>query len=258
MGEDQPASVGAQRRRAGADFVVGEREVLNGQQQVRVAPVHEVGAFADPDVELVSAAAVYGHGALKAHVHAVDPLGEQHHVAVVRHAQGNHFIVMQVVGFRNAAAHAMTGVHREGHVNLPFDVGQARVVGADDFLVLQREHGLGLDLPVNAVVTEREADIRAGKFRLADVLIVVAERHRVATLIADYAGVEHERAGIGNVLTGHHGVAFITVNAGMRKKLGIRHKYPPFRCCSKNLRERLHYTPRDFGRQGKTFLDERN
>ena len=131
--------------------------------------------------------------------------------------------MVQIVRSGDAAPQAVVRVHGEGHVHLAFDHGEARVVRPADLIILHGENRLFLHLPAEPVLAEGQADIRAGKGGVADIAIVVAEHHGVPVFPGDHPGVEHKIAGIGHLAAAKNGVAAVSGDAGVGRKLNIVH-----------------------------------
>ena len=107
---------------------------------------------------------------------------------------------MEIVGDGDSAAQSVPRIDREAHVAASVNHGEPRVVRATHLGVVHREARLGLDVPVDAVVAERETDVRPLELLLLVGTVVVAEDHDVFAVEFRHAGVENERRLVWNIL----------------------------------------------------------
>ena len=206
--EGQPAVLCLDGGSAGADLIVGKGDVLDGEDELGVAPVAQVGGGGEPGVEPVFAAGVDGHRALQPDIAAADLFGEEDHVAVVGDAHGHDLDLLKVLGQRDAAAEAVPGVDREAEAAFPVDDGDAGVIDPRDVGVSHAfggEEGGLADVPVDAVVAVGDADDRAAeRRRIRRMRKIVAEGHDILALVFGDARVEDAGGLIGDVLGGQH------------------------------------------------------
>ena len=193
--DDEPAAVGFNRRCAGTDFVVGERNVFHAENKTGFSPVYAVRRFGQPDVEAVTSAGVHGHRTFQTDEIAVYLFGEQHHVPVVRHDDGQRFVMAEIVRDRETAADAVARVDGEADVKPSVHRGDARVVKAENFAVLERiaepfavQHRFRLDVPMDAVITVGKTDVRSVETLFLVGAVVVPEQHDVFAVVADEIG----------------------------------------------------------------------
>lgn len=71
-----------------------------------------------------------------------------------------HLKVLKVLGYRDPSAESVLRVDSKAHVTASIDHCKARIVSADDFLILQSEAWLRLYLPLNPVLAIGETQIR--------------------------------------------------------------------------------------------------
>ena len=207
----QPAFIGLDRNRAGADLLGLPAGVTARAEDIAVlAPIRHVRALA---VEDVAERGVTGVGRTAQHCEvAVDLLREHNAVAVIRQVSVLHLIEgLEVIGIAYADRRAVETV-APGDVVTVLNPANARViaiflagyarVAAGSRLEVDR---LVVDLPVDAVIGEACEDVHLNR------AVVAAENASELALKRDNCGVE-DAVGSGDEITRNDRVVVITPN----------------------------------------------
>ena len=207
----KPSLVSLDGRRPRANLSICPRHILASQEELLFAPVFHVGREGVPDVEGV--APLVGR-TLQAHVFAANPLGEKHHVALLRNPKADDVEVNTLATpLGDAGALGVLVLKAEGQVETTLQDGQAGVDHPGKGLAMVEDaHQLGLHLPVDAVVAPPHAGPKL-QCRTVEMLVKQVDTGRNDKTAVEKvdARVEDKGGRVGDVVLGKDGIPWITV-----------------------------------------------